>query len=60
MSSNLKEVVYPSWDKQYFDSSGNLIKTILQDWIIIDFSWRTKKVSRSNKITTIDNDDLPF
>lgn len=59
MSDNLKEVIYPSWDKQYFDSSGNLMKTILQDWIVIDFSWRTKKVTRSNKITIID-DDLPF
>lgn len=28
---DLKEVVYPSWDKQYFDKNQNLVKTVLND-----------------------------
>lgn len=57
--TNFKEVVYPSWDKQYFNKDWDLMKTVFRDWVVIDFSWRKNKVTR---LTEHHNfiDDIPF
>ena len=34
MTENLKEIIYPSWDKQYFNKNWDLVKTDLWDVIV--------------------------
>jgi hypothetical protein len=60
-NNDLREEIYPSWDKQYFDKNWDLVKTVFRDWVIIDFSWIRKKVTQERKyIPPIDIDDIPF
>lgn len=57
--TNFKEVIYPSWDKQYFNKDWDLMKTVFRDWVVIDFSWRKNMVKRPTEHHNF-IDDIPF
>ena len=62
-NNNLKKVVYRNWDEQYFNDEWNLVKTVLNCGIIIEYWGVKNKVTQPKDIRLNDDltlDDIPF